>query len=110
VEAARSKVAIWEQFSMLRLTRVAATNATQTIKLEGKLLKPWVDEVRQACASGTGPSGRTSLDLSALTFVDAAGEGLLRDLIGQGIEVVACSNYVAELLRLSAGVRLVNPE
>jgi hypothetical protein len=95
---------------MLRLTRIAGTNTTQIIKLEGKLLKPWVDEVHQACASGTDSSGRTSLDLSALTFVDAAGERLLRDLIGQGIEVVACSSYVGELLRVSAGVRLVNPK
>ena len=95
---------------MLRLTRIAATHSTQTLKLEGKLLEPWVDEVRKACASGTDPSGRTSLDLSALTFVDAAGEELLRELIDQGIEIVACSSYVAELLRSSAGARRVDPE
>jgi hypothetical protein len=73
-------------------------------------LWPWVDEVRKACASSTDPAGRASLDLSALTFVDAAGEKLLRELIGQGIEVVASSSYVAELLRISAAVRFVNPE
>ena len=86
------------------------THLTQTIRLEGKLLWPWVDEVRKACASSTDPAGRASLDLSALTFVDAAGEELLRKLIGQGIEVVACSSYVAELLRARAGVRLEDPE
>jgi anti-anti-sigma regulatory factor len=95
---------------MLRLTRSALTHATQTIKLEGKLLGPWVDEVRKECAAGTDPSGWTSLDLSALTFVDAVGAGLLRDLIDRGIEVVACSTYVAELLRSSAAVRLSDPE
>jgi anti-anti-sigma regulatory factor len=84
---------------MLRLTRIVGTHRTQTIKLEGKLLGPWVGEVRNACAAGTDPSSRISLDLSALTFVDSAGEGLLRDLIGRGIEVVGCSGYVAELLR-----------
>ena len=95
---------------MLRITRIEGTLPTQTIRLEGKLLRPWVDEVRQACASGTDPAGRTSLDLSALTFVDATGEKLLRELIGQGIEVVACSSYVAELLRASAGAQRVGPE
>jgi len=91
---------------VLRLTRTAGTLWTQIIKLEGKLVGPWVDEVSKACAAGADPSSRTKLDLSALFFVDGAGERLLRDLIARGIEVVACSSYVAELLRLSAGVRL----
>ncbi len=91
---------------MLRLTRIAGTHRTQTIKLEGKLLGPWVDEVNKACESSTDPFSRINLELSALIFVDAAGEQLLRDLIARGIEIVACSGYVAELLRSSAGVRL----
>ena len=94
---------------MLRITRLMGTHLTQTIRVEGKLLRPWVDEVRKACVSGTDPARRTSLDLSALTFVDAAGERLLRDLISRGIKVVACSSYVAELLRSSARVRLPDP-
>ena len=88
---------------MLRLTRIASTHRTQTIKFEGKLLDPWVDEVSKACAAVPDPSSRINLDLSGLIFVDAAGERLLRDLIAQGIEVVACSSYVAELLRSSYG-------
>jgi hypothetical protein len=90
---------------MLRVTRITNTHPTQTIRLEGKLLGPWVDEVRQACAPGTAPSNRIGLDLSALVFVDFAGEGLLRDLIGRGIEVVACSGYVEELLRSSPATK-----
>jgi hypothetical protein len=93
---------------MLRLTRIAGTNSTQTFKLEGKLSGPWVDEVRNVFV--TAPSSRTRLDLSALAFVDAAGERLLRDLMGRGIEIVTCSNYVAELLRSSDGVRLPDSE
>lgn len=91
---------------MLRLTRIAGTHRSQTFKLEGKLLGPWVDEVSRACAAGAGPSSQINLDLSALIFVDTAGERLLRDLIARGIEVVACSSYVRELLQASAGVRL----
>jgi hypothetical protein len=91
-----------ETFAMLRLTRIAGDLPNPTVKLEGKLLGPWVDEVRQACAANTGPVGRTCLDLSALTFVDAAGVELLRELMRQGIEIGACSNYVAQLLRASA--------
>jgi hypothetical protein len=94
---------------MLRLTQIASTHRTQTIKLEGKLLGPWIDEVSKACAASTSPSSRIKLDLSALNFVDAAGERLLRELIARGIEVVACSSYVGELLRSSAEVRPGDP-
>ncbi len=90
---------------MLRLTRIGEAHLAQRIKLEGKLLGPWVEEVRQACLGCTVSFRRTSLDLSTVTFVDAAGERLLRDLIGQGIKVSACSAYVAELLRNGAGGR-----
>ena len=95
---------------MLRLTPIASSHLAKTIKFEGKLLEPWIDEVSKVCAGGTDLSSRIGIDLSALIFVDAAGERLLRDLIARGIEVVACSSYVAELLRPSAGVRLEDPE
>lgn len=95
---------------MLRITRITGAHSNQTVKLEGKLLRLWVDEVRKVCTSGTDSVVRTNLDLSSLTFVDAAGEELLRDLIGRGFEVVACSSYVAELLRANPGVRLVDAE
>jgi hypothetical protein len=99
----------FEEFLMLRLTRISGKHPTETIKLEGKLLGPWVDEVRKACTVGAGPSSRINLDISALTFVDAAGEELLRDLIGRGVEVVACSGFVAELLRSRNAVRFLDP-
>lgn len=95
---------------MLRITRIVGRYPTQTLKLEGKLMRSWVDEARQACVSGVDPAGRTSLDLSDLTFVDTAGEELLRDLIGQGFTVVACSSYVAALLRANTRARLGEPE
>jgi hypothetical protein len=95
---------------MLRLTRIADASSAQMIRLEGKLLEPWIEEVRRACASGLDVPGRTRLDLSALTFVDAAGERLLRELIGCGVEVAACSSYVAELLRSRAAGQLSHPE
>jgi hypothetical protein len=95
---------------MLRITRIAGTHPTETIKLEGKPLALWVDEVSKVCAAGTDLPNRFNLDLAALIFVDAVGERLLRDLVSRGIEVVACSGYVAELLRSRAGVQLVDPQ
>jgi ABC-type transporter Mla MlaB component len=85
---------------MLRITRIDGQDATQTLKLEGKLLEPWLAELLQVCTPGSARAGRTSLDLSGLTFVDQAGARLLKDLLGCGITVSACSGFVAELLHL----------
>jgi len=95
---------------MLRLTWIANTHRARAIKLEGQLIGPWVDEVSKACPTGTDPSNQIDLDLSALTFVDAGGERLLRELIARGSKVVACSSYVAELMWSSAGVRFYYSE
>lgn len=82
---------------MLRITQTESPGTTQTLKLEGKLLEPWVEEVRWACAAA---DGRLNLDLSGLTFVDQAGARLLRDLLDQGLTVCGCSGFVSELLHL----------
>ena len=85
---------------MLKITRIDGQDSTQTFKLEGKLREPWVAEVLTVCTAGDGRSRRTCLDLSGLTFVDQAGVRLLKDLIGRGIAVSACSGFVTELLHL----------
>jgi ABC-type transporter Mla MlaB component len=83
---------------MLRITLLTGADSAQTIKLEGTLLGPWVDEVREACAGAMARPGRTRLDLTAVPFVDTAGVALLRELISRGVEIAGCSGYVAELI------------
>jgi anti-anti-sigma regulatory factor len=85
---------------MLRINRVSHPDQPTTLKLEGKLLGPWVDVLRDACSSPAFPSDRVRLDLSAVQFVDAAGARLLEELIGEGVQIIACSGYIAELLHV----------
>jgi ABC-type transporter Mla MlaB component len=84
---------------MLKLTWHTRADQTLTLELEGELLGPWVEEVREACAGPAVATGLIRLDLSAVTFVDSPGLRLLRDLIRRGIETPVCSGFVAELLR-----------
>lgn len=84
---------------MLRITSSTKDRAAW-LKIEGKLVGPWVDECRTACARETGHGRRLALDLSEVTFVDADGVHLLRELVEQGAEIRARSSFVAELLRL----------
>jgi ABC-type transporter Mla MlaB component len=83
---------------MLRINRIIGPDQAETLKLEGKLLGPWVEELRNTCQSQAFTSNCIRLDLSAVMFVDAAGAKLLGDLIHQGAQVIACSGYLEELL------------
>jgi ABC-type transporter Mla MlaB component len=85
---------------MLRITRLVGNDSVDTLKLEGKLQGPWVNEVHDACALSLTDASCTCLDLSGLTFADGDGAALLRELIRSGAQVVGCSSYIAELLRL----------
>jgi hypothetical protein len=82
---------------MLRITRSDRGGAAPSIKLEGKLLEPWVDEVRQLFVATDGaPFPR--LELAGLTFLDTAGARLLHELVARGVRIESCAPYVAELL------------
>jgi len=83
---------------MLRITTVRQDLQT-VLKLEGKLLGPWIEEFDGVCSRAEIQSGRVGLDLADLTYADAAGTQLLRDLVQRGIHINACSAFVAELLR-----------
>jgi hypothetical protein len=80
---------------MLKITRLSHKGWGVTIKLEGEIVGAWVDAARDACKDRPH-----CLDLAAVTYVDAAGVKLLRDLLAEGVEIAACSAFVGELLHL----------
>ena len=86
---------------MLMITQTESTKSRRSLRLEGKLLGPWVDELSRTCQEpGTSPSC-LRLDLSAVTFIDSAGVKVIDDLIRQGAMVVGCSGFIAEMLNLN---------
>jgi anti-anti-sigma regulatory factor len=85
---------------MLRIARVndGTSDSIPTLKLEGKLLGPWVDELSCACEElQVAPNG-FCLNLSAVTFIDSAGIKLLGDLIRRGTTLSQCSGFIEELM------------
>ena len=84
---------------MLKIPVSGQDSSRRIIKLEGKLLHAWVDEVRRLCVEAEEGS-LPSLDLSGLSFVDRPGTELLQQLLRQGVRIESCSPFVAELLGL----------
>jgi anti-anti-sigma regulatory factor len=69
------------------------------LRLEGRIVGPWVDELRRSSAVHAGRPGELVLDLARVSFLDASGVALIRDLAGRGVRVVNSSPFVAEQLR-----------
>ena len=81
---------------MLRITRVEA-EAGAFVRLEGRLVGPWVAELRSFLASQAGDA-RRRLELAGLEFVDNGGADLLLELRAAGVEIASARPYVADLL------------
>jgi hypothetical protein len=88
---------------VLRIT-IAKSNETATIKLEGKLLGPWLPDIREALSRARAlaqpPRSTVRLDLAQVMFVDVPGEQMLQALLREGVEIADCSSFVAELLQM----------
>jgi ABC-type transporter Mla MlaB component len=63
----------------------------QRWSLCGHLAGPWVDELRTCWqhARNRAPRSRAIVDLSDVTFIDEAGEGLLSEMQSAGTEFIA---------------------
>jgi hypothetical protein len=83
--------------AMLRITKIHDSHGT-ALKLEGKLIGPWADELRTACAELAAQNRSLHLDLTDVSYVDRAGAQLLEDLRAAGFDLSACSHFVATVL------------
>jgi ABC-type transporter Mla MlaB component len=88
------KISAEEKEDSLRLT------------LEGRLVGPWVAELRRVCGDYGAPAEtiKLTVDLCGLTSVDTAGQELLQDLFDHGASL-RCSDvmnqYLVELMSLT---------
>jgi anti-anti-sigma regulatory factor len=84
---------------MLRITVLNANGAPAIVKLEGKLLEPWISELQEACRVARKHYAAATLDLAGLSYIDASGAIALRDLMRRGVVVTGCSPLITELLK-----------
>lgn len=84
---------------MLKIVSVPNGGGTATLFLEGRLIGPWVDELRRSCEQAFGSGEGLTLDLGAVSFVDRGGLELLRCLADRHARLNNCSAFVAEQLR-----------
>lgn len=84
---------------MLKISQSGILNHTVTFKLEGRVVGPWVEELRRTCEPLLAELRALKLDLEAVSFVDAEGVVTLKGMRQRGVELKNCSAFVEEQLR-----------
>lgn len=73
------------------MLRISFDNAAEsvTLKLEGKVAGPWVDELQRAWHDvvGNKPAQSVVVDLSGVDFIDREGRKVLGWMFRQGVEL-----------------------
>jgi hypothetical protein len=88
---------------MLRITVVESSKIAVTLRVEGRLTGPWVEELRIACNVHTFPDEvQLSLELADISFADAAGIALLRELRNRGAGLMGTTPFLTEQLKVGA--------
>jgi ABC-type transporter Mla MlaB component len=84
---------------MLRIT-IAETTTEQRWNIEGRLVQPWVGELRTCWQKRhRAQNGRTcTVDLSEVTFIDNSGLRLLRTMSKEGTRFIATGIYTKHVL------------
>jgi hypothetical protein len=88
-----------QERDMLRIASADTPGNGATLTLEGRVIGPWVDELRRACQRILVTGATLTLDLREVAFVERNGLELLRSLVDGGVAVVNCPAFVREQLR-----------
>jgi ABC-type transporter Mla MlaB component len=86
--------------AVLRITVVESSKIAVTLRVEGRITGPWVEELRTACNVHTVPDDvQLSLELADISFADAAGIALLKELRSHGVGFIHTTPFLAEQLK-----------
>src|ERR1700728_5118618 len=86
--------------AMLRVTVVESSRNAVTLRVEGRITGSSVAELRRACDVHTfADEVRVSLELADVSFADATGILLLKELRSRGVGLVRINPFMSEQLK-----------
>jgi len=90
---------------MLKISLAEMANSNTTLRLEGRLVGPWVGELRQICEPLVSNGTQLAVDLTEVTFADENGVSLLAGLRARGARLLNALPFVEEQLRSASLAR-----
>jgi anti-anti-sigma regulatory factor len=87
---------------MLKISQIAPVNQIVTLRLEGRIVGPWVAELRRACEEVLTTGRPLNLHLGEVEFMDPHGVALLSGLQSRGVALLECTPFAAEQLKTTS--------
>ena len=90
---------------MMRISHGTTADDKEAVlfRLEGQVTGPWIEELRRVCNETLADNGHGSqrlvLDLADVSFIDADGVALFRDLSARRVIWTNASLFVSEQLK-----------
>jgi len=84
---------------MLKISQSGRNKQATTLKLEGRMVGPWVGEARETCEKLLHEGRVLKLNLAEVSFADQDGVKFLQNLISRGVKLAGCSLFVEEQLK-----------
>ncbi len=84
---------------MLKISIIQRADDGIQFQLEGRLIGPWVEELRRLSDQALSQQKTVSLDLQKVWFVDLQGVDLLRYLAKKQVTQINCSPFVSQQLK-----------
>lgn len=84
----------------MRIFQATDVDGSVVLRLEGKVCGQWVDELRSLLSEILQkPATRLVLDLAEVSFIDADGLALFRELSSRHVRMNNCSLFVKHQLK-----------
>jgi hypothetical protein len=84
---------------MLKISQIGPVNQTVTLRVEGRIVGPWVTELQHSCEEVLTNDQTLKLHLADVEFMDPQGVALLSSLRSRGVALLECSPFAAEQLK-----------
>lgn len=88
---------------MLKISKLEPVNHAVVLRLEGRVVGPWVAELQKSCEAALADGRSLKLHLADLEFMDTQGVALLSRLRSRGVVLLECPPFAAEQLKVSGG-------
>lgn len=85
---------------MVKITIVEMSRSVVSLRVEGRIIGSSVEELRRACDVHTSLNEvQLSLNLADVSFADAAGIVLLKELRSRGVGLMGANLFMTEQLK-----------